>query len=188
MSQKFDEPTKDILERALSLLVALTGSGVGAVFLREESREPELCVSHRIDQLVLDRVKAAWTYGRDALECGERFDCPGGGVLLPVLVERALGAFVYLDRVGESSDNEIALVTALIRGRLTEAGDVAELPAIIGPDEREHLLLLLERNEWNIARVARILGVSRLTVYRRLGRLGVSRPGGFAAPPVLARR
>jgi transcriptional regulator with PAS, ATPase and Fis domain len=188
MAQQFDEPTKDILERALSLLLALTGSGVGAVFLREGDGDPELCVSHRIDQIVLDRVKAAWTYGRDALECGERFECPGGGLLLPVLVERELGAIVYLDQRGNCSDNEIALVTALVRGRLAEAGEVADLPSVAGPDEREHLLLLLERNEWNIARVARILGVSRLTVYRRLGRLGVSRPGGFAAPPVLARR
>jgi len=37
------------------------------------------------------------------------------------------------------------------------------------------LMLLLSRNEWNIARVARLLGVSRVTVYHRLAKYGLSR-------------
>jgi transcriptional regulator of acetoin/glycerol metabolism len=41
--------------------------------------------------------------------------------------------------------------------------------------EREKLLLLLNRNEWNIARVARLMGVTRRTVYLRLQRYGIPR-------------
>jgi hypothetical protein len=37
------------------------------------------------------------------------------------------------------------------------------------------LRVLLDENEWNIARVARILGVTRMTVYNRLRRQGVKR-------------
>jgi transcriptional regulator of acetoin/glycerol metabolism len=44
------------------------------------------------------------------------------------------------------------------------------------PDiEREKLLLLLNRNEWNIARVARLMGVTRRTVYLRLRRYNIPR-------------
>jgi GAF domain-containing protein len=41
--------------------------------------------------------------------------------------------------------------------------------------EREKLLLLLNRNEWNIARVSRLMGVTRRTVYLRLQRYNIPR-------------
>jgi GAF domain/Bacterial regulatory protein, Fis family len=40
---------------------------------------------------------------------------------------------------------------------------------------REKLLLLLNRNEWNIARVSRLMGVTRRTIYLRLQRYGIPR-------------
>jgi transcriptional regulator with GAF, ATPase, and Fis domain len=41
--------------------------------------------------------------------------------------------------------------------------------------QRDELLLLLNRTDWNIARVARILGVSRRTLYVRLEKYRVPR-------------
>ena len=41
--------------------------------------------------------------------------------------------------------------------------------------EREKLLLLLNRNEWNISRVARLMEVTRRTIYMRLARHGIPR-------------
>jgi transcriptional regulator with GAF, ATPase, and Fis domain len=41
--------------------------------------------------------------------------------------------------------------------------------------EREKLLLLLNRNEWNIARVARLMSVTRRTIYLRLERYNIPR-------------
>jgi transcriptional regulator with GAF, ATPase, and Fis domain len=41
--------------------------------------------------------------------------------------------------------------------------------------EREKLLLLLNRNEWNIARVSRLMGVTRRTIYLRLARFNIPR-------------
>jgi hypothetical protein len=163
---------KEIVESALGLLLALTRSRQGAVFVCEA--QPELLVSHRIDQAVLQRISTAWEYGRDALACGSRVEPPTGGILCPVLVERQLKAIIYLERIGDCSDHELGVVAQLIGNRLQPSPEYTP----IEPDEREHLLLLLERNEWNIARVARVLGVSRLTVYRRLARLRLSRPDG----------
>jgi len=41
--------------------------------------------------------------------------------------------------------------------------------------ERQKLLLLLNRNEWNIARVARLMGVTRRTIYLWLQRFNIPR-------------
>jgi hypothetical protein len=41
--------------------------------------------------------------------------------------------------------------------------------------ERQKLLLLLNRNGWNIARVARLMGVTRRTIYLRLQRYDIPR-------------
>jgi transcriptional regulator of acetoin/glycerol metabolism len=41
--------------------------------------------------------------------------------------------------------------------------------------ERDRLLLLLNRNEWNISRVSRLLGVTRMTIYNRLDRFKIPR-------------
>jgi transcriptional regulator with GAF, ATPase, and Fis domain len=40
---------------------------------------------------------------------------------------------------------------------------------------RERLLLLLVQNEWNISRVARLMGVTRRTIYLRLQRHNIVR-------------
>ena len=40
---------------------------------------------------------------------------------------------------------------------------------------RQHLVTLLDRNEWNIARVARLMGVTRRTIYLRLERYNIER-------------
>jgi transcriptional regulator of acetoin/glycerol metabolism len=53
------------------------------------------------------------------------------------------------------------------------------IPRIPAADEdafrkqRNELLLLLKRTDWDLGRVARILGVSRQTVYRRLKNYGI---------------
>jgi hypothetical protein len=48
--------------------------------------------------------------------------------------------------------------------------------------ERQKIMLLLQRFEWNLSRVAQEMGVSRPTIYRRLEELGIERKpwtGGF---------
>jgi transcriptional regulator of acetoin/glycerol metabolism len=41
--------------------------------------------------------------------------------------------------------------------------------------ERDELVAALDRCGWNIARTATSLGVSRMTLYRRLRRFGITR-------------
>jgi hypothetical protein len=56
---------------------------------------------------------------------------------------------------------------------LTLAEDPAPLEGL--SEAATNLIFLLERNEWNVSRVARILGVTRMTIYNRLRRAQVSR-------------
>jgi len=35
--------------------------------------------------------------------------------------------------------------------------------------------VLLEKHEWNIAQVARLMGVTRATIYNRIAKLGIAR-------------
>jgi len=182
MEQMMDDTAKDIVERALALLMALTGSRSGALFACGRGG-PTLMSGHHIDQVALNRVHTAWVYSRDKLQCGEASDGENGGTVIPLLDDRELIALVYIEDRGNASVQEVEAVCRLIRNRLTESPEVPLVPV---RDEREHLVLLLERNDWNIARVARLLNVSRLTLYRRLGRFGVARPNGPKRAPAPA--
>jgi transcriptional regulator of acetoin/glycerol metabolism len=43
------------------------------------------------------------------------------------------------------------------------------------PDDREAIIKALEKTDWNKARAARLLGISRQTMYRRLEEHGIMR-------------
>ncbi len=47
---------------------------------------------------------------------------------------------------------------------------------------REQLLVLLDRHDWNLSQVARILGIARRTMYLRLDRYGIERRRAARAP------
>jgi transcriptional regulator of acetoin/glycerol metabolism len=50
------------------------------------------------------------------------------------------------------------------------------LPSEVGPTASGVALrALLDEHEWNVSRVARLLSVTRMTVYNRLRRLGIAR-------------
>jgi DNA-binding NtrC family response regulator len=42
--------------------------------------------------------------------------------------------------------------------------------------EKTHLLNVLKKNNWNISSSARILGIDRVTVYKKLKKYGIKRP------------
>jgi hypothetical protein len=115
---------------------------------------------------------------------------PASFALVPVLQEEQLLALLYVDsqepHFCDSHDLErLAKFSRIIAKSVTETAS----PRRGSPDawetylertpvedmEREKLLLLLNRNEWNIARVARMMGVTRRTVYLRLQRYNIPR-------------
>jgi hypothetical protein len=117
---------------------------------------------------------------------------PASFAIAPVLEEQALLALLYVDsqephfcdahdleRLSKFSRIVAKSVTDTASPRRGGAGGdswEAYLERTPVEDmEREKLLLLLNRNEWNIARVARMMGVTRRTVYLRLQRYNIPR-------------
>ena len=116
---------------------------------------------------------------------------PASFAMVPVLEEEALLALLYVDsqephfcdahdlerlskfsRIVAKSVNDTA---APRPGGSSDSWEAYLERTPVEDMEREKLLLLLNRNEWNIARVARMMGVTRRTVYLRLQRYNIPR-------------
>lgn len=190
-----EEPRRSA-ERTLGLLVRVNRCRAGAIFSIDANR-PKLFVGHSIDQDALDTVQAVWTSNRKALQGGElvrddkdKKERPRSFAVLPVLIKDSFCGLLFLDGVSARDlptwkMNDFAPFLRII-GRALQASamgiegpssteDTLAWRASLQEDDREALLRHLEQNEWNIARVARILGVTRVTVYHRLARFGIRR-------------
>ena len=115
-------------------------------------------------------------------------------VVVPVLAPDVLVGLLYIDSADphfcEGHDlDRLAKFSRIVAKAITDAqarpGGAKPEPdsgwetylerTPIEDMEREKLLLLLNRNEWNIARVARLMGVTRRTIYLRLQRYNIPR-------------
>jgi transcriptional regulator with GAF, ATPase, and Fis domain len=164
-----------------------------------------LFASRGIDQHALDAAQAVWASRAATLRSGEAFYAPEPGAvaglkaarqgpasltMVPVLHDDLLVALLYID-AGEphflnNADRErLTKFARIIAKAVTQnAGPKASRAEAwetylertpVEDMEREKLLLLLNRNEWNIARVARLMGVTRRTIYLRLQRHNIPR-------------
>ena len=105
-----------------------------------------------------------------------------GVTLLPLTRDGGLVGVVLLEGSSLSLEGTDLILTAIVAAVM-----VAMAPRPLGSDldqfvgirsdevERHRLIELLKRNEWNLARVARVLGVTRRTVYMRLKRYDIAR-------------
>lgn len=196
-----EEPRRSA-ERTLNVLVRTFRCRAGAVFSADD--RPKLFVGHAIDEGVLESVKQLWPNRRAALKRGEvvRLDSgslkggeslPAVGVaalLFPILSGEDLKGLLYIDglapRFGVTMDFKdlapfLRILSRALSGGGAEARAEGQAPVVVGlraPSgriAREDLLLVLEQNDWNIARVSRALDVTRPTIYQWLERLGIPR-------------
>lgn len=188
-----EEPRRSA-ERTLGLLVRVNRCRAGAIFAIDGGK-PKLFVGHSIDQDALDIVQSVWSSNRKTLQGGElvrddKKDKQRSFAVLPVLVKESFCGLLFLDGVG-SRDlptwrlNDFAPFLRIVGRALQAAAMGIEGPsstedtlawrASLQEDDREQLMRHLEQNEWNIARVARIMGVTRVTIYHRLARFGIRR-------------
>jgi hypothetical protein len=196
-----------LAERTLDTAAAITGAERAALFVREVHRLA-LFASRGIDQTGLDAIARAWASRHGDLEAGRSVvEAAHGGTtaVVPVTEDRLLLGVLYLeaDEPGRFGDreqdllNQIARVAAVALS-MPAAPLTASVDAFLarrGDNEiaRRQLLVLLEQHEWNISRVARACGVTRVTVYRWLERFGIERrkvrvTSGPAHPAEIPRR
>jgi regulatory Fis family protein/GAF domain-containing protein len=115
---------------------------------------------------------------------------PASLTVVPVLQDGMLVALLYIDAAEphflNNADRErLSKFARIIAKAVTqtagpkparaEAWETYLERTPVADMEREKLLLLLNRNEWNIARVARLMGVTRRTIYLRLQRHHIPR-------------
>lgn len=177
-----DDPRRGA-EVALTLLLTNLGAPAGCVY-RCSGARIALWVSRGIDQDDLERVASTWEDASESVLAGNAFSDDEFS-LMPVANEsgQVLGV-VYVGsrrplRIEPSVTNALM---PLFRIALSMPDDSSRKPfddylQSISPDQvaRHQLTLMLDRNEWNIARVARMLQVERATVYSRMKRLGIPR-------------
>jgi hypothetical protein len=162
---------------------------------------PFALVATRIEPGVLAGLQAVWRGGESLVHDGF-VSLPGSGAkrrtagrrgaalaVFPVFDGDRLAALLYLEgqEIAASPPVDLQRLLALARELVRGAPREPERPAAgdgweaylertpIRDIERRKLSLLLDRNEWNISRVARILGVTRRTVYLRLQRYRIPR-------------
>lgn len=147
------------------------------------------------DRRVVDAVTKAAATRRGDLYAGRALsgaaseierDREGSFLLAPVLEAEQVAGLLYVQtdgpRLRDPKDLHALLqfcrmLGAAIQGPALTLGGVEEFLERTPSDEvaRQQLLTLLERHEWNIARVARALGTTRTTIYKRLERYGTER-------------
>jgi len=185
------------LDEALKLLIQRTEAQSGGVFLGcgqdEAAADVRLMWGQGLDQVGLERVRLVWSRNMKRLAAGEPvwhtqwclwpLDGPRGPVLVYVAGAKTLaGEMVTRSIVGLADVFCTAAGTEAMRGaaanRDGQVTEAVEWYLSATPPEhvaRKQFELLLQQNEWNLSRVARALGVTRVTVYRKLARFGIER-------------
>lgn len=162
-----------VLSAYLDALVELCEAKTGAVFAVSADR-PVLAVSVRMSQAAFDLVNLAWGVKRNALETGGIVRGELGGVLA-LLREAGMVGVLYLDNVPDTWDpyqrRTLDLVADLVAQRTAPGPALARLD----PDtiKREQVVQALRRAAGNVARAARLLGISRQAFYNRAGGAGI---------------
>jgi len=174
------------IDKTLALLVDRADAAGAALFVARGGG-PELVAGLGIDQITVDRVRATWQEKEQPLRAG-RPAAMDSWCVWPLETERGPVGLVYvtalhtlpMGRLREAIAGLGDLLSIALRLEVLPAGAAAAVDSFLEEaprDEihRRQLVSLLDRNEWNIARVARLMGVTRRTIYNRIERLGIER-------------
>lgn len=170
-------------DATLGLLIKHLGAD-GAACFRIVNDRVSLFAGRAVDQAALDRAASTWEDAREALLAGQAFDADPSFVVLPIGGRDSVAGLLYVGAArglvldAETLSRLVPPLQAALEAR--PDGDQPPVDAYIERTpavqfQREQLVLLLERHEWNIARVARAKGVARLTIYEQMKRWGIER-------------
>lgn len=158
----------DLARSAVDAMAAAAQTEVVGLWefaLAGERLVTRLLAGHGLHQDLLDDVaRLDWSLSGLAAATGDAWFFPY------VAVPRAPALIVCLGRpLGAVADAGVAIVRAgCAAPAMVLAATRADPPAI-------ELAETCARYEWNVSRVARVLGVTRMTIYNRLRRAGVTR-------------
>ena len=180
-----------LADRTLEAVAEFSNARCAALFLREQERM-RLFASRDIDSSVFEAIAESWRHSRAALMKGELIiqnDATGSRAIVPILADERLTGLLYVKtdekRFSDDRDRKALVNFARIAGMALSAPPELPIPQTAvelylertTSDDvaRQQLLVLLEKHEWNIAQVARLMGVTRATIYNRIAKLGIER-------------
>ncbi len=140
--------------------------------LRERKEDIPVLVRHFLDRLDRHAISCS----RGALEVLQAYHWPGNVRELKNVVERAVS-------LCKGSEIDIAdLPPELLSGSSTDLGTNDEsgtppLPTLSG-SEQKLIAAALKENKWNMAKTARMLGISRAALYEKAKKFRIERPSG----------
>lgn len=156
--------------------VADVNGASGAAIIAVRDSQPVLFTSCNLPLEDVARLEDLWRdYGAWLLS--KRTIEQPSTVLLPLLEGEAVLGVLYLkeprqfDLAGTSPWLSALSIFLRAASRGTGGAVYPENP----PSQRDQLLRALNEREWNVARVARDLGVTRRTIYLRMGRFDIAR-------------
>jgi len=163
----------------LAFLVNRARASGGALLTFRDQSLVLFCSTPDLQAASVVRAWGAWDSHRQRIETGETIQTPDQ-VLAPLKDDGALVGLLHLDApqgFDASLLSTFGLVLAkAVQSDLTADRSLAVAEIVDVPEQsRDRLVSLLHRNEWNIARVARVMGVTRRTIYLRLKRYGIDR-------------
>jgi ActR/RegA family two-component response regulator len=171
-----DDPRRSA-DRILTRLVQIHQARGGAI-LRPRQDQAEIWLSTGLSLSAVAELPVRWADHRAALAQG-RPVVEAGFALMPAMLGDEMVAALYLAQPEDPAVGDARVFGAAIAQavRAEEENPIRRWAPETSPTEeaRLQLLSLLERHEWNIAEVARLLGVTRRTVYMRLQSFGIER-------------
>ncbi len=172
-----DDPRRSA-DRILGRLVQIHRARGGAI-LRVRDGQAEVWLSAGLSLRALAELPVRWADHAGSLGAGRSVVEPNAFALLPAMLAGEMVAALYLAQPESVPLGDSHVFGAAIAQAVRAADGLAAAPPApeLQPAEetRLQLLTLLERNDWNIAHVARLLGVTRRTVYMRLHSFGIER-------------
>ncbi|MBI3932051.1 MAG: sigma-54-dependent Fis family transcriptional regulator [Acidobacteria bacterium] len=133
--------------------------------LRERREDVPLLAQHFLSRFAASMSRKGLRFAPEALQAIEAYPWPGNVRELQNAIERAV---VVADGTLIEPRHLPLRVTETLPG--PAPGSLAEM-------EKIHIRTVLANAEWNISRAAHVLGVDRTTLYNKIRRYGLERPG-----------
>ena len=152
--------------------------------LRERAEDIPLLVGHILRNLQ-EKTKKTYTISQDALDDFAAYHWPGNIRELENTLERAciqsvLRGNYHIDHETLQAIPELFSQREAVKERREEpgwAGSPEAAPiSTIQDSEKSVIIKMLKKNRWNISRTAKVLGISRNTLYNRIKQYQITIP------------
>lgn len=139
--------------------------------LREHSEDLRQLIEHFVDQICKEENIKRRKLSDDALKAFEEYDYPGNIRELRNLIERML----ILSRAEMIDAQEAARIVPRKPGP-GGSDPTALLYSKLEDTERDMIQRVLEEHRWHISKVAKVLGLERSHLYKKMKKYGITRP------------